>query len=559
MQPYQPLTPEQYQAARQKFSPDQIIAMEQRRKSEAGGGNNTAAPTSTATPPAPDTNTDNGQPQNDGFFKSLVKDPIKTLLVKPAVNLGKAAGAGLVYAFGSPEQKAKADELLSKDTTANLGPLGTYNVEAQKPFGQGGAKQILGEGAKAASYLLGAEEAPALKSTLGTITKKAAIAGGKAGALYGGGTALEKNEGVGDVAKEALIGGATGAATGALIAPVAKGLTSLGTRPTQEEATRAAGTVVQGTKKEAKNALETLSMPGIDTSKVKTYDDLNNLVQKEIDTRKNAVDTAFKSSSASVPVKKFEQNVVAEYNGRKISAKHNPVSDALDQLQELYTKTRNPNDLVRVKALTAKAKGEGLTPFEVNSIAREYGTEFKAKGFNKFGEPLTSVNDQAFENTRKGVKSAARGLLPGKDAQLKDEEMSHLISVQKNVSKMQENVNKLTQRVQDKNFMQKFARIAAKGVDIATLGGPKEFVTKLFFPSNVGMKTLNSLDLQEALAKNLKTIRDFHGASDNVLINKLARRAHEIGLAKPLTVFGRIAPPAVVAGGENAFSNNEQQ
>jgi len=70
-------------------------------------------------------NTAQNQPQGgDGFLKSLIKEPIKTLLVKPAVRTAQALTAIPTYAFGSEEYKRKMDIALAKDQEIDVPILG---------------------------------------------------------------------------------------------------------------------------------------------------------------------------------------------------------------------------------------------------------------------------------------------------------------------------------------------------------------------------------------------------------------------------------------------------
>lgn len=84
------------------------------------------------------------QPKQDGLLKSIVKDPVKTLLVKPAV---RTAQAGIAL-FGGEKGKQFAE----KDINVKLPLLGDFNIEAQKG-GVEGAKQIASDALKSTTYL----------------------------------------------------------------------------------------------------------------------------------------------------------------------------------------------------------------------------------------------------------------------------------------------------------------------------------------------------------------------------------------------------------------------
>lgn len=174
------------------------------------------------------------KPQGDGFLKTLIKDPIKTLLVKPAARTTEALGR--LGVFGKEAQagyEAMADEGTGQELDI---PLlgGKYNIENVKT-GMSGVKQIAGEGLKAGSYLYGGGgAATAGKTALGGGFRSSVFQGAKAGAVsggaYGGGQALEDDKSALEVAKSTAIGtaigGVAGAAVPAAIGGVQKALAS---------------------------------------------------------------------------------------------------------------------------------------------------------------------------------------------------------------------------------------------------------------------------------------------------------------------------------------------
>jgi hypothetical protein len=100
------------------------------------------------------------------------------------------------------------------------------------------------------------------------------------------------------------------------------------------DAKKAANTVVQGAPEDAKAALNTLA--SIDTTGVKTYKELSERIGDEI---KGLSETLDESAGKLGELVGPKDTVISVRNaaGRKISK--NPVSDALDHLNELYTKT----------------------------------------------------------------------------------------------------------------------------------------------------------------------------------------------------------------------------
>lgn len=289
--------------------------------------------------------------------------------------------------------------------------------------------------------------------------------------------------------------------------------------PTPEAAAPNVGQVIQGKTKDIAPATRVLSE--VDTSKVKTYEDLSNALKDHIKGKLGEVDTSYAENKNPVPLQSLAHETKQTFNGKEIVSSANYVENALGQLQELYQKTNDPAAEARINAVKEKAVTEGLTPTEINGLARQYGTEFGQKAFNKMGDALTSVNAQNYENTRSSLKDTARSFLTTDEAKATDKHVSEAIHTKALVDKMVENVNKLEQRVTERNVIEKLGRLAGTAFDWATLGGPKAFVTKLFFPSNVGLKTLNSLDLQNLLAKNLDTIHDLTGSSADTLASKV--------------------------------------
>jgi len=210
-----PLTKEQFSELRRKgLSVDQIVSFEQGNK-----------PTQTVEKP--------------GFFKSLIQDPIKTLLVKPAVRTGQAFGYGIGKLAGIPEENLQ--RTINKDV--NVPILGGINIEAQKALGEGGGRQIVGDAAKSASYLYGTggkafgysmggvpgAVRTGLKGEVLQGAKEFMKTGAVGGGLYSFGDAIQDAENQpSDIAWKTLFGtvagGATGLVLGAATPIVVKGL-----------------------------------------------------------------------------------------------------------------------------------------------------------------------------------------------------------------------------------------------------------------------------------------------------------------------------------------------
>lgn len=309
----------------------------------------------------------------------------------------------------------------------------------------------------------------------------------------------------------------------------------------------AAGKIVQGKVADQATAARVLSQ--VSTKGVKTYADLSQALGGAIKTNLSKVDEAFNASPEPVKMKDLTQKTSSTFGDKTVTAKMNYVDSAIKGLQELYQKTSDPANAARMKAMAQKANSIGLTPGEINGLARQYGTEFGTKAFSKVTkEPLTSVNAQSYENVRSGLKDTARGLLKDKAAQALDKQTSDMIRVKGLVDKMEQNVNQLTQKITKRNIIEKLSRGGADVFNMITLGGPKAFLERIF-PSNVGLKTANSIDLENQLKKNLNTISKLKNADDSTFVNgiiKAARAVNALPSAKiaPVSVFGRAQPSA---------------
>lgn len=267
----------------------------------------------------------------------------------------------------------------------------------------------------------------------------------------------------------------------------------------QEQVDNSVAQIIQGKTKDIAPARRALSE--IDAENVKTYEDLSGTVADKVEAVARAQDQYLSQFPEAQPLSSFEKTA----GSGKTAVTVNFVQDALMQLRELYTKARSPEDLARIIETTNKAEAEGLTIKEVNDIAREYNVDFGKKAFSKTGDPLTSANAQAYENTRSGIKEAYREKLPSNEAKLLDGKLGDLLETQKLVDKMAENVNKLKQKVQKRSLGEKAGRVVGAALNTLTMGSLKGLVEK-FLSRGTGLKTLNALDLQQFLSKNLKTI-----------------------------------------------------
>jgi hypothetical protein len=275
----------------------------------------------------------------------------------------------------------------------------------------------------------------------------------------------------------------------------------------QANATKAAGQIVQG--KTADVAAAQRALSNIDTTNAKTYSDLAKAHLDKISELAKKQDETLAQSKVQYKLKNFDQEV--KYGDTVINT--NPVQDALGQLQELYSKSNAAKDLARITELSNKAEKYSLSLKDVNDLAREYNTAFGEKAFGKTGEPLTSVSAQNYENTRAAVKQAVRDELPTPESKNLDQQMTDLYKSKGLIDKQVEAVNKLQQKVQERGLLEKTGRAFGAAIDTVTGHALKGFIEK-FLSRGTGLKTLNALDLQEALTKNIKAIQKYIKMAD---------------------------------------------
>lgn len=280
----------------------------------------------------------------------------------------------------------------------------------------------------------------------------------------------------------------------------------------------AVGQVLQGKTKDIKPGLRGLA--NIDTSNVKTFADLEGKISNKIKTLSRQVDADLASDVTPRNLKDLK--IVSETSaGRKVSS--NPVRRAFTQLEELYQKTGDDLSLAQLQDTIKKARNQGLTDLEINQLAREYGSEFGQKAFSKVsGEPLTSVNAQLYENTRKALKDLARNSIKGDVAKQADELVSNLYRTRDLVRKNVEAVSKLRQKIRERGLFEKLGHHIAKYADVLT-GGTIRGVMGGLLPRGVGYKTLNALDLEKYLNKNLDIIQKAIKSKSDDEINKLLK------------------------------------
>jgi len=277
----------------------------------------------------------------------------------------------------------------------------------------------------------------------------------------------------------------------------------------------AVGEVLQGKPDDIAKGIK--AFKEIDTTGVKTYAELGTKIDESIMSLSRKVDDELAKDLTKTPLDQLDTTLKTKSG---VIVKTNYVDTALKQMKELYEKTGDVKAAADIDELIATATKDGLTKQDVNNIARVYNTEFGSKAFGKTGDPLTSVNAQLYETVRKGLKGKAREGIGGAEAKAADEAISSLYNTKALVTKNIEAVNKLQQKIAERGLTEKAGYYLTKYADILTGGTIRGMVGGLL-PRGAGYKTLNALDLEERLQKNLEIIKRASEASDEAEINKI--------------------------------------
>lgn len=274
-----------------------------------------------------------------------------------------------------------------------------------------------------------------------------------------------------------------------------------------------AGQIGQGKTSDIATTKRTLE--NLDTTGVNTYEDLQAKLQGEIKPLAQKVDAELAKDTTKKTLKEL---ALDEKTSSGKVVKTNYVTEALDNLKELYQKTGDNVAMTEIVDLAKLAKKEGLTYKQVNDISRRYNSEFGSKAFSKVsGDPLTSVNAQKFENVRMGLKSTARQGLGGDEAKYFDSRLSDLYDTSKLIGKQVEKVNAEAQKTAKTGFIQTAIRKLIKTADTLT-GSPLKAIAK-----EIGLKdtTMSAMEIEKRLKKGLEVIKKNKNLEESQIENKL--------------------------------------
>lgn len=209
-----------------------------------------ATPTGTAQ--VPSTPITEGNTTGDSFVSGLVKSPIQSLLVNPAIRTAQALSAGIGYATNNKSLEDNADA----GQTFDIPILGKYYVPGQEGGLEGG-KQIAGQAAEAGAYLIPAGEIGGVVSDIAKgALSKAVVSGATQGAIggalgSGGSEAMQEGSTPTQIAEStgtgALVGGISGGFLAGGGAAVANGVSAI--KDPIASAVDSAANIVQGASK----------------------------------------------------------------------------------------------------------------------------------------------------------------------------------------------------------------------------------------------------------------------------------------------------------------------
>ena len=257
---------------------------------------------------------------------------------------------------------------------------------------------------------------------------------------------------------------------------------------------------------EAVNALKE-----IDTKWVKTYKDLWDRIWTKKKEIAKAVDEELAKDNTLYDGKTTRRVDMPDWSYQNLW--QTPVHDAIKDLRELYSKLWDQEELLKLKYWEDKLNNEWLTKLEINNLAKQHGSEFSKKAFTEAWEPKWNDVWVKYETNRKAIKEYVRDLMPDDTTRNLDKMYHDLTDTEYYVKKMSEKVNTLTQKIKNRNLIEKFWAGLGDVINMVTWGWIKSFVTK-FLPSNVWNKINNSLDMQRELPKLLEKLDNINKKID---------------------------------------------
>ena len=492
-------------------------------------------------------------PEQDGFFETLIKDPIKTLLVKPAARATEAAGR--VGLFGSNIKRGYEEIADSGRGQRILG----MDIEPVRGFGQGGGKQIAGEALQSLSYLYGGgaakkgaqaiggvargAAAPTTRQAAGQVAKVGAIGGG----AYAAGEQMTRQEStLGSIlaagAAGAALGGVTGGALGVATPTIVKAL-SPAQRAIQrgtevKDALRRITPVTKKSDPVKDAAMQSRVLRDLDLGDAKTNTEIAQVASEQGEVIQSLKKEILRRGTQRQTLPEFSQTIGT--NGVRV----NHVDDSLTQLEKSFAKNNDFDEVAKIREIRRKASTDGLTADEIDDIAIMLGRQV----FNPItGETATGVTKIAMNNTRRNLKNISRNLLGDdlldsadkailRDADAALADLNKFVAIRKQRANAVENLkSSLTER----SFNQKLTGLMEQALNIVTAGRSRQISEVLTRGANAGKPNrLNVLDKEKMLVNDIRLIKEASkkGATEETIVNRLQQLIRNNG-EKPVLLL----------------------
>lgn len=237
----------------------------------------------------------------------------------------------------------------------------------------------------------------------------------------------------------------------------------------------------------------------VDLNKVKTSSEVVKRAQAAENSVKRAIDTI---SDEPVPTLK-----------KDYSLKIDNIATALDDLKKANKGSIEGTE--KYIALENKYNSEGLTPREVNQIARDLNTV--KPSFNAQGEVLRSK--QAIADTRTGVKEAFRNMFPKETAKTLadlDKRYSDIIKFRERMQSQEAKVYKARAGAKEEN---KAMQVVETGLNIASVGTEGVIKNAIFGALRKALRgeSMTPLEAEKLLTRNAKRIEALKGKTGKTL------------------------------------------
>lgn len=238
------------------------------------------------------------------------------------------------------------------------------------------------------------------------------------------------------------------------------------------------------------------SINSVDTEWIQTYSDFSRKVWEKITDLSKKQDEMLDT----VDTKYWIDDLETTSSSWKYTT--NYVKQALDDMENLAKVTNDIDYLDKIWILKTK---DSFTLKEINDLVREYWYNFKNKAFNKDWTAKIWWIWESYENTRTWLKNLVREKFWTDELKNIDSEISSLYKADDMIWKMEKKVQNLKNKITERSLWEKLWNMWWKIMDFLTLWTAKWFMNR-FFPSNVWLKVMNSLNIEENLVDNLKRI-----------------------------------------------------